>query len=289
MFWITDFIPLLAALLLAITSAVTGSLLLLRRQALMVDAISHSVLPGIVLAFLITSTITTPVLIMGGVTIALFAAWLIGWVEKKTMLDATSSMGVVFSCLFALGLVMIGILDLGNMHLEPSHVLFGQLETLIWPVPGDITTLPPDIWGLAVILFLVLIWMLWGGNGLKAFLFDGGFARVRGLPAQIFHYGILMITAWVVVVGFRAVGSILVIAMMAAPPMAARLVTNTYQGQFIWAVIFAITATLTGYGLAILWDLSIGGMIAVMGGGQVLFCWLKSLCHDRKSRHQRQP
>lgn len=275
--------PMLIALLAALACALPGNFLLLRRQALLGDAISHVVLPGIVLGFLLTGGASTPAMMAGAALAALAAAALIELLQRTAKLDPGVAMGATFTAMFALGVLALELSGAGAVHLDVEHALYGNLESLIWfdatdwsalITPATLATLPPELFRMAGVLALLaaLCWLFW--RPLVILTFDEGFARSLGLPVRLLSAGIVAAATLAAVAAFAAVGSILTIAMLICPPAAARLCTHRLGAQVALSLAFAAASALIGYilgGYGPLWlglpaSVSAAGMIATTSG-----------------------
>ncbi|MBU3260623.1 metal ABC transporter permease [Roseovarius sp. PS-C2] len=270
--------PMLIGTLAAIACALPGNFLLLRRQALIGDAISHVVLPGIVTAFLLTGAVATWPMMLGAGGAALVAVLLIEAVRRLGGIEPGAAMGVVFTSMFAAGVLLLELSDTSSVHLDVQHALYGNLESLIWldgtgwaalSDPQALRGLPPELPRMAAVLALVatLTAILW--RPLKLSTFDEGFARTLGLPVRGISLILVVMAAIAAVAAFDAVGSIIVIAMFICPPAAARLMTNRLGRQIWWSVGFATLSALLGYVLAGYGPLWLGGQHAVSAAGMI--------------------
>lgn len=275
--------PILIAVLASVACALPGNFLILRRQALIGDAISHVVLPGIVAAFLLTGTVSTGPMLLGAAGAAIVAVLLIEAIKRLGRIESGAAMGVTFTTLFALGVLVLERSDTSSVHLDVQHALMGNLESLIWLRadnwgslldPTALAGLPEELLRLAGVAAAVaaLIWLFW--RPLAISTFDEGFARGLGLPVSLIGLGLIGVAALAAVAAFDAVGSIIPIAMFICPPAAARLMTNRLGAQVAWSLGFAVTAAVAGYVLAgygPLWlgrddAVSAAGMIATVAG-----------------------
>ncbi len=275
--------PMLIALLAALACALPGNFLLLRRQALLGDAISHVVLPGIVLGFLLTGGTSTPAMMAGAALAALTAAALIELLQRSAKLDPGVAMGATFTAMFALGVLALEMSGAGAVHLDVEHALYCNLESLIWfdatdwsalITPATLAALPPELFRMAATLALLaaLCWLFW--RPLVILTFDEGFAQSLGLPVRLLSAGIVAAATLAAVAAFAAVGSILTIAMLICPPAAARLCTHRLGPQVALSLAFAAASALIGYilgGYGPLWlglpaSVSAAGMIATTSG-----------------------
>jgi manganese/zinc/iron transport system permease protein len=275
--------PMLIGVLAAIACALPGNFLILRRQALIGDAIAHVVLPGIVVAFLITGTVAALPMLFGAAGAALVAVVLIEAIRRLGRIEPGAAMGVVFTTLFAGGVLILERTDTSTVHLDVEHALMGNLESLVWFAadgwgslidPAALAALPEELPRMAAVCLLVaaLTALFW--RWLKIATFDEGFAEALGLPVRAIGLGLVIVAAIAAVAAFDAVGSIIVIAMFICPPAAARLMTSRLGAQIAWSVGFAVLSAVLGYVLAgygPLWlgqsnALSAAGMIATVSG-----------------------
>jgi len=218
--------PILIGVLAAVACALPGNFLLLRRQALIGDAISHVVLPGIVLGFLVTGTVATWPMMLGAGAAALLAVALIEAVRRLGRIEPGAAMGVVFTAMFAGGVLLLERSDTSSVHLDVEHALMGNLESLIWLDatgwgslldPAALAGLPPELPRLALTLLAVAGFVALFWRPLKISTFDEGFARVIGMRTGALGLGLVAVSAMAAVAAFDAVGSIIVIAMFICP------------------------------------------------------------------------
>lgn len=290
--------PLLIGVFAAVACALPGNFLLLRRQALIGDAISHVVLPGIVLAFLVTGAISAVPMMLGAGAAALVAVVLIEAIRRIGRIEPGASMGVVFTAMFAAGVLLLEQSDTSGVHLDVEHALFGNLESLIWLDasgwaslldPQALAALPPELARMALVMAGIALAMGIAWRPLKIATFDEGFARTLGLPVGAIGLGLVIAAAVAAVAAFDAVGSIIVIAMFICPPGAARLMTNRLERQVAWSVAFATLSAVLGYVLAgygPLWlglgnAVSAAGMIATVSGAILALAAIFGPCRLR--------
>ena len=270
--------PLLIGVFAAVACALPGNFLVLRRQALIGDAISHVVLPGIVVAFLVTGAVAAWPMMIGAAGAAVIAVVLIEAIRRLGRIEPGAAMGVVFTAMFAAGVLLLEQSDTSNVHLDVEHALYGNLESLIWlDATGwaslldaqALAGLPVELSRMALTLlaiggFTILFW-----RPLKLSTFDEGFARTLGIRTGVLGLALVIAAAVAAVAAFDAVGSIIVIAMFICPPAAARLMTNRLERQVGWSVVFAILSAVLGYVLAGYGPLWIGGQDAVSAAGMI--------------------
>lgn len=270
--------PLLIGTFAAVACALPGNFLLLRRQALIGDAISHVVLPGIVVAFLLTGAIAAGPMLLGAAGAAIAAVILIEAVRRLGRIEPGAAMGVIFTTMFAAGVLLLEQTDTSTVHLDVEHALYGNLESLIWlDATGwsslwdaeALRYLPPELprMGLTLLGVVAFIALFW--RALKISTFDEGFARTLGIRTNLLGLALVVTAAVAAVAAFDAVGSIIVIAMFICPPAAARMMTNRLEAQVGWSVVFAVLSAVLGYVLAGYGPLWMGGTDAVSAAGMI--------------------
>ena len=290
--------PIVIGTLAAIACALPGNYLVLRRQALVGDAISHVVLPGIVVAFVVTGTITTWPMMIGAAAAALVAVGLIEVIRRAGRIEPGAAMGVVFTTMFAGGVLLLERTDTSAVHLDVEHALYGNLESLIWfdatgwaslLDPIALRGLPPELLRVAVVALLITLAWAALRRPLMLATFDEGFAATIGVPVRLMSIGLVAAAALAAVAAFDAVGSIIVIAMFVCPPAAARLMTNDLDRQIGWSVVFATLSAVLGYVLAgygPIWlghsgSVSAAGMIAAVSGAILLLTAIAGPARER--------
>lgn len=270
--------PLIIGVLVAITCALPGNFLLLRRQALIGDAISHVVLPGIVAGFLVTGVIATAPMLLGAAGAALLAVLMIEAIRRLGRIEPGAAMGVVFTTLFAAGVLLLEQSDTSNVHLDVEHALYGNLESLIWldatgwaslTDPAALAGLPPELFRIAGAALIVTLLLAVFWRPLKIATFDEAYAAAIGLPVTAISLGLVIVSAIAAVAAFDAVGSIIVIAMFICPPAAARLMTDGLGAQVAWSVVFAIVSAVLGFIIAGYGPLWLGATNAVSAAGMI--------------------
>ncbi len=290
--------PILIGVFAAIACAIPGNFLVLRRQALIGDAISHVVLPGIVVAFLITGVVATIPMLLGASAAALVAVILIESVRRLGQVEPGAAMGVVFTTMFAAGVLLLEQSDTSNVHLDVEHALMGNLESLVWFGadgwtslwdPRALASLPDELPRIAAVCAGLTILMLIFWRWLKIATFDEGFAGTLGIPVRAVGLGLVVAAAIAAVAAFDAVGSIIVIAMFICPPAAARLMTNRLGRQVAWSVLFATVSAVSGYVLAGYGPIWLGAANAVSAAGMIatvsgLILFLACLWGPHRSR-----
>lgn len=275
--WTPDGWIILAGILCAVSAALLGNFLVLRKLSLLGDAISHAVLPGLAIAFLVTSSRSSWPMFVGAVIAGLVTAGATQWIRQAGKVDESASLGVVFTCLFALGLVLI-VQAADRVDLDPGCVLYGAIETTaldqveLWGVQ-----LPRVVWVLGAVLCVNVLAVLLLYKELKLSSFDPALATSLGISASLMHALLMILVAITAVASFESVGNILVVAMLVVPPSAALLITDRMARVIVWSVLIAAGSAILGHWLATVVPGTLGyrststaAMMAVASGG--LFC-----------------
>ncbi len=261
------FWTIVAGVLCNSACAILGCYMVLRRMSLLGDAISHAVLPGTVIAVVWSGQLVGWQVFAGAVAVGILTAFLTQALSNFGNVPEDSSMGVVFTSLFALGVILLNQYA-SQVDLDPGCVLYGLIEfvpldTVQWlgmEIPRAIFSLA-TVAGLTV-LFVTVLW-----KELKIVSFDAALATAMGISAITVHYLLMAMVAVVTVASFEAVGSILVIAMLIVPPATAHLLTDRLVTMQILAVGCACLSAILGYYLAEYWNTSVAGMMSVVAGG----------------------
>ena len=284
-----DLPPLLAAILAGGTCGLLGSFLVLRRESLLGDALSHAVLPGIVVGFALTGLRSAGPMLLGALVAALLATLAIGWVRRAARLESGAATGLVFTGFFALGLVLLEVTGARNADLDVDCVLFGQLETLVWlEAQGwasllDLTALaglPRQLGLLAAVALVAALVVALCWRPLQLIAFDPAFAASLGLRVGRWEMGLNLLIAAAAVAAFESVGSILVVAMLVCPAVALRLMTDRYKvqvlgGAALGAALGAAGVLLAGplpAALGLAFSLNAAGLIGTLAGLVVAGC-----------------
>jgi manganese/zinc/iron transport system permease protein len=250
-----------------VACALIGCYLVLRRMSLMGDAISHAVLPGLVLAFVFSGSLNIVPLFIGAALTGLLVTFLTQTLHQYGRVPIDASMGVVFTSLFALGVVLVKRY-VSQIHFDVSCVWEGMLSKAAldtfafagWQLPTQLKTILP-----VVLLNVAIIVILW--KELKISSFDAALCTSMGFSATAMHYLVMAMVAVTTVASFEAVGSILVVAMLIVPPATAQLLSDRLGRMIALACVFAILSAVIGYWCAVIWDVEPAGAMAVVAGG----------------------
>lgn len=243
---------LVVAVLVGVICALLSCYLVLKGWSLMGDAVSHAVLPGIVLAHVLSLPLT-----LGAFAAGLFCAVATGYLKQNSRVKEDAVMGIVFSGMFALGLVMLLKV---NTEVHLNHILFGNMLGVTWR----------DVTETALIAVPAVILVLARRRDLLLYCFDEAHARAIGLPVKMLHYGLLALLSLTIVVSLKAVGIILVVAMLIAPGAVGFLLTRRFERMMGIAVITAVSSCVAGTILSFHLDAATGPCIVVVQS--LLFC-----------------
>lgn len=253
------------AILTAISTSILGVFLVIRKMSMMTDAISHTVLLGIVFGFMIVGNLNSPLLIISATLMGVLTTYLIELLVKSKKTTEDAATGVVFPLLFSIAVIIIS-LSFRDVHLDVDAVLLGNLEFAIfdqWIVGGNAIG-PKSLYIMLFVLILNITLVTIFYKELKIVSFDSALATVVGISPVIIHYGLMFLVSLTSVTAFNAVGSILVIAMMVGPAATALLFTNDLFKTLLTAVGIGIFNAVTGYFAALYFDVVISGSIATV-------------------------
>lgn len=259
-------ISLIAALISA-ACALPGAFLVLRRMSMMTDAITHSILLGIVLAFFRTHDLASPWLIVGATLMGVATVWLTETLTRTRLLKEDAAIGIVFSTLFSVAIILIA-LNARSVHLDTDSVLLGELafapfDRLIL-FGRDLGARAIYTSGFVLIFNLVVIGIFY--KELRLTTFDPPFAAVIGFSPAVVHYLLMLLVSMTSVAAFEAVGSVLVVAFMIIPPVTAGFLSDDLKTQFVLSALIGALSGVVGYAVAVKLDVSIAGCMAVVCG-----------------------
>lgn len=263
------------ASLVAIACAIPGVFLVLRRMSLISDAISHAILPGIVVGFFITQDLSSPFLIAFAAFTGILTVFLVEFIQKTGLVKEDTAIGLVFPALFSIGVILIAQ-NANDIHLDIDAVLLGELAF----APFDRLELygmdlgPKSLWVIGSIVLITIGLLITFFKELKVSTFDVGLASALGFSPMLLHYGLMTIASVTTVGAFDAVGAILVVALTIAPAATAYLLTKDLKTMLIYSAIFGVCSAISGYWLAYFLDASIAGSIASILGVVFLITFL---------------
>jgi len=263
------------ASLVAVACAIPGTFLVLRKMAMISDAISHSILPGIVVGFFITHDLNSPLLILLAALTGIITVILVEYIQKTGLVKEDTAIGLVFPALFSIGVIMIAK-NANDVHLDVDAVLLGELAF----APFDRLLIsgtdvgPKSLWVVGIILLITITLLIAFFKELKVSTFDKGLAASLGFSPAIIHYGLMSVSSVTTVGAFDAVGAILVVALMIAPAATAYLLTTDLKKMLALAIGFGVFSAIMGYWVAHWLDASIAGSISTVLGLVFLLVYL---------------
>ncbi len=265
----------LIAAVVAIACAIPGVFLVLRKMSLISDAISHSILPGIVIGFLITHDLNSPLLILLATITGVITVVLVEAIQKTGLVKEDTAIGLVFPALFSIGVILIAK-NANDVHLDVDAVLLGELAF----APFDRLLIagadvgPKSLWVMGSILLVAIGLLFAFFKELKVSTFDAGLSSALGFSPVVMHYGLMSISSVTVVGAFDAVGAVLVVALMIAPAASAYLLTSDLKKMLVLSVIFGVSSAVAGYWMAHILDASISGSMTTILGLVFLMVYL---------------
>ncbi|MFD2613738.1 metal ABC transporter permease [Paenibacillus gansuensis] len=286
----SDFLIILTGALVASACGILGCFLILRRMALVGDAISHAVLPGIVIAFLISGSRDSFAMLLGAAAVGLLTVYLIQLFEDSGV-QSDASIGVVFTALFSIGVVLVSLYT-RQIDLDLDCVLYGEINYVPWNTMtvGGVDIGPKAIWTIGIALFLIVLCVGLFYKQFKICSFDPAMAAACGIPVALFHYLLMSLVSVTTVASFESVGAILVVGMLIVPAATAYLLTDRLAVMLGLSVLSGVLSAVLGYYTAYLLDASIAGCMVSVAGALFLAALLGSPKHGvllRKARQKR--
>ncbi|MED1602443.1 MULTISPECIES: metal ABC transporter permease [Alkalihalophilus] len=243
---------LLAAVLVGIICGVIGCFIILRGMALMGDAISHAVLPGVVVSYMIGINF-----FFGAVLTGVLTALAIGYVSQNSRIKDDSAIGILFTAAFALGIVMIT--GLRGTGIDLWHILFGNV----------LAVSRTDLWVTAGIGFFVILLIVIFYRPLLISTFDPVMAKATGIPVRFIHYLLMLLLSLVTVASLKSVGIVLVVAMLITPGATAYLLTDRLPVMLSLSAVFGVISAIVGIYFSVIYDVASGASIVL--AASVLF------------------
>ena len=263
----------------ATACGLVGNYLILRRMALVGDAISHSVLPGLVVAFLIANSRHSTAMFLGALVAGILTTLLIEVIHKKSRVKQDAAIGIAFSSLFAIGVILVSAFA-SKVDLDQECVLYGEIGTIPLDQPfvqlGSFILGPPTMVRMGIVTVVVALLIVVFYKELLVSSFDPGLAFSLGINATVVHYALMAVLSVVVVSAFESVGAILVVAMLILPGATASLLTHRLPAVMLLTVAHAAISSVTGVMLALWLECSIAAAMVVMGGVLFVLAWIFS-------------
>jgi len=264
-----EIVILATGMLVAVSCAIVGCFLMLRRMALIGDAISHAVLPGIVLAFLASGSRDSLWMLLAASAVGLLAVFLIQWFHRQGV-QSDASIGVIFTAMFSIGVVLVSLFA-DQVDLDLDCVLFGEINYVPWTklYLFGVDIGPKSLWAVGLALLLIVGCIGTFYKQFKLCAFDPFMAVAVGIPAALFHYALMGLVSVTTVASFESVGAILVLGMIVIPPASAYLMTERLSTMIGYSVGYGVVSVALGYVAAAWLESSITGTIVSVAG--VLF------------------
>ncbi|MDO4754385.1 MAG: metal ABC transporter permease [Bacillota bacterium] len=257
----------LILILMSIACSIVGTFLVIRKMAMITDAISHTVLLGIVIAFFFTPEHASPLLMLGAVIMGILTVWFVEFLAGTRLLAEDAAIGIVFPFLFSIAIILITMFA-GNVHLDTDSVLLGEVAFAPFDrlIVGGTDIGAKGIYLSGFLLLINLFFVVLFYKELKISTFDSVLAGLMGFSPVLVHYLLITLTSITAVGAFEAVGAILVIGLMVGPPVTAMLYTHSLWKVLVLSSLFGVFASSVGFHIAIWMDASIAGSIAVVIG-----------------------
>lgn len=264
---------IMLSIMCSMTCALPGTFLVIRHQSMLVDAMSHAVLPGIVLGAIITHSTHSFVMAILAALMGIIVVLGANWLRNTGLIAGDANQGLLFPVLFALGVIMLSSL-LSHVHICEDTVLTGDMN--LNALPGSHVIIknysfgPEVFWDLLGIFLINAIYIGIFYQVLKLSTFDPLLAKAMGFPVKLVEWGLMFLVSLTVVVAFDAAGAILVVALVIVPPAGALLISKSLPQMIVWSQIIAVGSALTGFFIAYHLDLPTSAMMAVIDGAVFL-------------------
>lgn len=272
-------------LLVGISSSLLGNILVQKQTVMVADAISHTILLGIVSAYFIVQNLDSPLLIIGATLFGVLTVYAIEWLTYQTNIQIDAAIGIVYTFFFALAVILISKC-FDNVHLDIDAVLLGEI---IFAPLNRIElfghSFPVALIQNTILLGIILLFLLFFYHPLKLILFDSTFAKTTNIKVSLINFLLMTLVALHCVIAFQSVGAILVIALMVAPALSAQLYAKSFPQLLILGAMIACINSVIGYQLAIHFNVSMSGMVAVVSF--IIFIMVFILKHHILSRFRR--
>lgn len=268
----------LMGVLVAIACGLVGNYLILRRMALVGDAISHSVLPGLAIAFLLARERSASAMFIGALAAGIVTTLLIEVIHKKSRVKQDSAIGIAFTSLFAIGVILISLYA-SKIDLDQECVLYGEILFVpLQPMANlfGLAIAPEPVFRMGIVAILTVLLIALFYKELLVSSFDPGLSTSLGINSGVMHYGLMCWLSVVVVSAFESVGAILVIAMLILPGATASLLAHRLPAVQWITVAHALLSSVLGLHLSTWLDCSTAGAMVVVGAGLFGLAWIFS-------------
>ncbi|HET7817760.1 MAG TPA: metal ABC transporter permease [Bacteroidia bacterium] len=279
-----DFWIILVGALVACSCSVVGCFLVVRKIAMVGDAISHSVLPGIVLAFLWSGSRESILILMGAALLGLLTVFLIQLFQNSGV-QGDAAIGVVFTSLFTIGVLLVSLYT-QQIDFDLDHVLYGEIAYTPWHTMtiAGMDMGPRAVWIVGGSFFINIVLVFVFFKQFKICSFDAALAAAMGIPVMFFHYLLMSLVSVTTVAAFDSVGAILVVGMLIIPAATAYLLTDQLHRMIIISMVMGILSSVVGYYVATALDASISGCMVCAAALFFTLAFLFSPSHGLISR-----
>lgn len=257
----------LLAVVTALTCALPGVFVVLRKNSMLVDAISHAALPGIVVGYFFTRNLDSPLLLVGAALAGLAVVLGSEWLSRTGLLTGDAPQGLIFPALFSGGVILVTT-NFANVHLDTHAVLVGDLNLAAWDqlIVGGSSLGPTYLYVMLGVLALNIVVLGVFYPKLKVTTFDPQFATSLGIHSGRLNTAFMFLVSLTITASFHAAGAILVIALMIVPPATAYLLTRSLPAMLGLTVVIAAVGALAGFWLAYVLDTATSAGMAVFYG-----------------------
>lgn len=243
-----EFLLIITAILVAIPAALLGVILLLNKSVMIGDAISHAVLPGIVIAYLIVGTMDNTYVLIGASIAGFITTLLIDFFQTKLAIQKDAAIGTATTFLFSLGVLLLALFFGQNTELDQECVLFGAIETTVIEqvLVGETIIGTRAIFQLLPLTIIVVLFVFFGFSRLKSWLFNASYTSLLGISITKWRLSVLLLLSLHAVLSFESVGAVMLIGLLVLPGATALLLAKNLKEAFVYAVIIAILACVIG-------------------------------------------
>lgn len=257
----------LLAVVTALACALPGAFIVLRKNSMLIDAISHAVLPGIVVGYFFTHSLDSPLLIIGAALSGLIVVLANEWLIRTGLVTGDAPQGLVFPALFSVGVILVSM-NFAHIHLDTHAVLVGDLNLAAWNqlVIGGVSIGPSYLYVMLGVLIANVLFLALFYPKLKVTTFDQGYAESLGMKTGLLNAAFMFLVSVTVVAAFNAAGAILVLALMIVPGATAYLMSSRLPTMLVLTVIIAGVGALAGFGIAYALNAATSAGMAVFYG-----------------------
>lgn len=279
-----EFLLIITAILVAIPAALLGVILLLNKSVMIGDAISHAVLPGIVIAYLIVGTMDNTYVLMGASIAGFITTLLIDFFQAKFAIQKDAAIGTATTFLFSLGVLLLALFFGQNTELDQECVLFGAIETTVIEqvLVGETIIGTRAIFQLLPLTIIVVLFVFFGFSRLKSWLFNASYTTLLGISITKWRLSVLLLLSLHAVLSFESVGAVMLIGLLVLPGATALLLAKNLKEAFVYAVIIAIIACVIGVLVGFQINVSIAPIIIFSNS----FLFIGVFIFDRNRKHQ---